>query len=103
MLNKIMSTFGNFKGRVQIYGYRPGATAGDLGAGANGLALMKPQSDPILAPYPANNMPRGQLATYQGSFTPDGQLAVVTGLAHGGLFTGSITLQALADFQSGKQ
>ena len=101
MFARIRDMLGNFKGRVSIYSYRPGVSFGDLGVGTDGLALMKPFSDPINAPYNVFNTPKGQLRPYQGSYMPDGQQAVVTGLAHGGVFTGTIALQALADYQAG--
>jgi hypothetical protein len=102
MLTKLNSMFGNFMGRARIYSYRPGVTAGDLGAGAQAYALMKPISDPILAPYNALNTPKRQLSPYQGGFLPgEDPSMIVNNAVRGGQFTGSIALQALADFQAG--
>lgn len=100
MLTKLVSLLGNNRGR--IYAYRPGVSYGDLGVGTDGLGLMKPFSDPVLAPYDVWHTPKKQLNPYQGGFAPGANpSATINGAAAGGQFTGTIALQALADFQQG--
>lgn len=100
MLTKLTNAFSGLRPRKDIYSYRPGVAYGDLGVGSDGLALMKPFSNPIDAPYHALTSPRQQLRPYQGTYTPQGQAGVISGAAAGGVWTGSIALQALADFQA---
>jgi hypothetical protein len=98
MLDKLASL-----ARRHFYSYRPGVVAGNLGVGFAGYGLMKPQSDPLYAPYPTNRAVRASLNPLQTSHLKTEQLVTDVALVgNGAQLTGALALQALAQFQQGQ-
>lgn len=101
MLDKIAMLFGRPKSSP--YQYRPGVASG-IGVGVEGLGLMRPQSLPIDAPYDRRKTVQADLGPLQGGemkwvqSVPNVSLGV-----NGAGITGQMALQALAEFQAGKQ
>lgn len=83
-----------------FFQYRPGFASGP-GVGTEGLGLMKPQTDPIYAPYDRRHTVRGDLVpTGEGinKLIQDFQPVNIRG--NGVYLQGQMDLQALAQFQS---
>lgn len=85
-----------------FYTYRPGVVAGNLGTGFEAFGLMKPQSDPLDAPYPANRAVQASLRATGPTYLKLDQLVTAVDLrGSGAQLTGAMALQALAQFQQG--
>lgn len=92
-----------FASARRFFTYRPGVPSG-VGVGVGGLGLMKPQSDPLYWPVPRNQAVRGTLAALEGGYMKLEQGVTPVSLkGNGADLTGALSLQALAQFQSGKQ
>lgn len=86
--------------RSLFFQFRPGVPSG-IGVGVEGLGLMKPQTDPIYAPYDRRHSVRGALVpTGEGinKLVQDFQPVSIRG--NGVYLSGQMALQALAQFQS---
>lgn len=83
-----------------VYDYRPGIPSG-IGTGTERLGFMKPQTDPLYAPYDLRHSVRGDLKpTALGTLKLE-QLFQPVGIRGNGVYLqGQMALQALAQFQS---
>lgn len=108
MANKVTNLVAGV--RERFFRFRPGVlmTGGPLvvqaplGVGAEGLGLMKPQTDPLNGVYDARKTVRGDLGPLSGAHMATVQYGPQVSLdVNGAGLHGAMTLQALAQFNSG--